>query len=195
MKNYSSLKKLNSECVECTSCNLSETRKNVVVGKGNESAQVVIIGEGPGEQEDITGLPFVGRAGKMLDTALSSVDIDPLEDCYITYIVKCRPPNNRKPSAVESEACMPWLNEQINLLKPKIIILAGSTAVQSFLGIDEPISKIRGQWIEKDNIKYMPIFHPSYLLRNPSKNKGKPKWLTWQDLKKVKKELNSIYLI
>ena len=195
MKNYSSLKKLNSECVECTSCNLSETRKNVVVGKGNESAQVVIIGEGPGEQEDITGLPFVGRAGKMLDTALSSVDIDPLEDCYITNIVKCRPPNNRKPSAVESEACMPWLNEQINLLKPKIIILAGSTAVQSFLGIDEPISKIRGQWIEKDNIKYMPIFHPSYLLRNPSKNKGKPKWLTWQDLKKVKKELNSIKLI
>ena len=192
MKNYSSLKKLNSECVECTSCNLSETRKNVVVGKGNESAQVVIIGEGPGEQEDITGLPFVGRAGKMLDTALSSVDIDPLEDCYITNIVKCRPPNNRKPSAVESEACMPWLSEQVNLLKPKIIILAGSTAVQSFLGIDEPISKIRGQWIEKDNIKYMPIFHPSYLLRNPSKNKGKPKWLTWQDLKKVKKELNSI---
>ena len=192
MKNYSSLKKLNSECIECTSCNLSKTRKNVVVGKGNESAHVVIIGEGPGEQEDITGLPFVGRAGKMLDTALSSVDIDPLEDCYITNIVKCRPPNNRKPSAVESEACMPWLNEQINLLKPKIIILAGSTAVQSFLGIDEPISKIRGQWIEKDNIKYMPIFHPSYLLRNPSKNKGKPKWLTWQDLKKVKKELNSI---
>ena len=192
MKNYSSLKKLNSECVECTSCNLSKTRKNVVVGKGNESAQVVIIGEGPGEQEDITGLPFVGRAGKMLDTALSSVDIDPLEDCYITNIVKCRPPNNRKPSAVESEACMPWLNEQINLLKPKIIILAGSTAVQSFLGINEPISKIRGQWIQKDNIKYMPIFHPSYLLRNPSKIKGKPKWLTWQDLKKVKKELNSI---
>ena len=192
MKNYSSLKKLNSECVECVSCNLSKTRKNVVVGKGNESAQVVIIGEGPGEQEDITGLPFVGRAGKMLDTALSSVDIDPLEDCYITNIVKCRPPNNRKPSAAESEACMPWLNEQINLLKPKIIILAGSTAVQSFLGINEPISKIRGQWIEKDNIKYMPIFHPSYLLRNPSKNKGKPKWLTWQDLKKVKKELNSI---
>ena len=192
MKNYSSLKKLNSECVECVSCNLSKTRKNVVVGKGNESAQVVIIGEGPGEQEDITGLPFVGRAGKMLDTALSSVDIDPLEDCYITNIVKCRPPNNRKPSAVESEACMPWLNEQINLLKPKIIILAGSTAVQSFLGINEPISKIRGKWIKKDNIKYMPIFHPSYLLRNPSKNKGKPKWLTWQDLKKVKKELNSI---
>ena len=164
----------------------------MVVGKGNEAAHIVVIGEGPGQQEDITGLPFVGRAGKMLDTVLSSVDIDPLKDCYITNIVKCRPPNNRKPSSSESEACMPWLTGQINLLRPKIIILAGSTAVQSFLGIKEPISKIRGQWIEKDNIKYMPIFHPSYLLRSPSKDKGKPKWLTWQDLQKVKKELNSI---
>ena len=192
MKSYSSLKKLNSDCVNCTSCGLSITRKKVVVGKGNETARIVIIGEGPGEQEDIKGLPFVGRAGKMLDTALSSVDIDPLKDCYITNIVKCRPPNNRKPTSSEVETCMPWLNEQVNLLSPKIIILAGSTAVQSFLGIKEPISKIRGQWIEKNNIKYMPIFHPSYLLRNPSKDRGKPKWLTWQDLKKVKKELNKL---
>ena len=192
MKSYSSLENLNNACIKCNSCGLSKTRKNVVVGKGNEAAHIVIIGEGPGEQEDITGLPFVGRAGKMLDTVLSSVDIDPLKDCYITNIVKCRPPNNRKPSSSESEACMPWLTEQINLLRPKIIILAGSTAVQSFLGMKEPISKIRGKWIEKDNIKYMPIFHPSYLLRNPSKEKGKPKWLTWQDLQKVKKELNSI---
>ncbi len=192
MKSYSSLKKLTSDCVNCTSCDLSITRKKVVVGKGNETARIVIIGEGPGEQEDITGLPFVGRAGKMLDTALSSVDIDPLKDCYITNIVKCRPPNNRKPTSSEVETCMPWLNEQVNLLSPKIIILAGSTAVQSFLGIKEPISKIRGQWIEKNNIKYMPIFHPSYLLRNPSKDRGKPKWLTWQDLKKVKKELNKL---
>ena len=192
MKSYSSLKKLTNECVNCTSCNLSKTRKNVVVGKGNEAAHIVIIGEGPGEQEDNTGLPFVGRAGKMLDTALSSVDIDPLKDCYITNIVKCRPPGNRKPTSTESEACMPWLNEQINLMSPKIIILAGATAVESYLGIKEPISKIRGKWIEKNNVKYMPIFHPSYLLRNPSKDKGKPKWLTWQDLKKIKKELNSI---
>ena len=192
MKSYSSLKNLNRACIKCTSCDLSKTRKNVVVGKGNEEAHIVIIGEGPGEQEDIMGLPFVGRAGKMLDTALASVDIDPLKDCYITNIVKCRPPDNRKPNPLEVEACMPWLSEQINLLRPKIIVLAGSTAVQSFLGIKEPISQIRGQWIEKNNIKYMPIFHPSYLLRNPSKEKGKPKWLTWQDLKKVKKELSSI---
>ena len=192
MDNLSSLKELSKECIECVSCSLSKTRTNVVVGKGNEKANLVIIGEGPGEQEDKSGLPFVGRAGKMLDTALAAVNIDPLEDCYITNIVKCRPPNNRKPTARESDACMPWLNKQIELLSPKIIVLAGSTATESFLGVKEPISKIRGKWIEKDNIKYMPIFHPSYLLRNPSKEKGKPKWLTWQDLKKIKKELNSI---
>ena len=192
MDNLSSLKDLSKECIECVSCSLSKTRTNVVVGKGNEKANLVIIGEGPGEQEDKSGLPFVGRAGKMLDTALAAVNIDPLEDCYITNIVKCRPPNNRKPTASESDACMPWLNKQIELLSPKIIVLAGSTATESFLGVKEPISKIRGKWIEKDNIKYMPIFHPSYLLRNPSKEKGKPKWLTWQDLKKIKKELNSI---
>ena len=192
MDNLSSLKELSKECIECVSCSLSKTRINVVVGKGNEKANLVIIGEGPGEQEDKSGLPFVGRAGKMLDTALAAVNIDPLEDCYITNIVKCRPPNNRKPTASESDACMPWLNKQIELLSPKIIVLAGSTATESFLGVKEPISKIRGKWIEKDNIKYMPIFHPSYLLRNPSKEKGKPKWLTWQDLKKIKKELNSI---
>ena len=192
MDNLSSLKELSKECIECVSCSLSKTRTNVVVGKGNEKAKLVIIGEGPGEQEDESGLPFVGRAGKMLDTALAAVNIDPLEDCYITNIVKCRPPNNRKPTASESDACMPWLNKQIELLSPKIIVLAGSTATESFLGVKEPISKIRGKWIEKDSIKYMPIFHPSYLLRNPSKEKGKPKWLTWQDLKKIKKELNSI---
>ena len=192
MDNLSSLKELSKECIECVSCSLSKTRTNVVVGKGNEKANLVIIGEGPGEQEDKSGLPFVGRAGKMLDTALAAVNIDPLKDCYITNIVKCRPPNNRKPTASESDACMPWLNKQIDLLSPKIIVLAGSTATESFLGVKEPISKIRGKWIEKDNIKYMPIFHPSYLLRNPSKEKGKPKWLTWQDLKKIKKELNSI---
>ena len=192
MNNLSSLKELSKECIECVSCSLSKTRTNVVVGKGNEKANLVIIGEGPGEQEDKSGLPFVGRAGKMLDSALAAVNIDPLEDCYITNIVKCRPPNNRKPTSSESDACMPWLNKQIELLSPKIIVLAGSTATESFLGVKEPISKIRGKWIEKDNIKYMPIFHPSYLLRNPSKEKGKPKWLTWEDLKKIKKELNSI---
>tara|TARA_B100000427_G_scaffold51419_1_gene39357 strand:- start:67 stop:522 length:456 start_codon:yes stop_codon:yes gene_type:complete len=151
-----------------------------------------VIGEGPGQQEDEQGLAFVGRAGKMLDSAFLSVGIDTNKDCYISNIVKCRPPNNRKPLANEVKECMPWLNEQIELIKPKVIVLAGSTAVQSYLNIDEAISKLRGGWIVRDDIKYMPIFHPSYLLRNPSKEKGKPKWLTWQDLKKVKKEISSV---
>ena len=162
-----------------------------VPGKGNFDADVIFVGEAPGRNEDIHGEPFVGAAGKRLDMILEDTGIN-RKDVYITNIVKCRPPNNRKPSASESDACMPWLNKQIELLSPKIIVLAGSTATESFLGVKEPISKIRGKWIEKDNIKYMPIFHPSYLLRNPSKEKGKPKWLTWQDLKKIKKELNSI---
>ena len=183
---------LESECSKCLKCSLSSTRNNVVFGRGNPNSNLFVIGEGPGQQEDEQGLAFVGRAGKMLDSAFLSVGIATNKDCYISNIVKCRPPNNRKPLANEVKECMPWLNEQIELIKPKIIGLAGSTAVQSYLNIDEPISKLRGEWIVKGNIKYMPIFHPSYLLRNPSKEKGKPKWLTWQDLKKVKKEISSV---
>ena len=183
---------LEKRCVSCTKCSLSKGRTNVVFGRGNPKAKIFIIGEGPGQQEDERGLAFVGRAGKMLNKSFLSVGIDTNEDCYISNIVKCRPPNNRKPKSIEVDNCMPWLNSQIELIKPKVIVLAGSTAVQSYLNINQPISKIRGKWITKGNIKYMPIFHPSYLLRNSSNEKGKPKWLTIQDLKKVKKELNSV---
>jgi DNA polymerase len=183
---------LEKRCISCTECSLSKGRTNVVFGRGNPKAKIFIIGEGPGQQEDEQGLAFVGRAGKMLNKSFLSVGIDTNEDCYISNIVKCRPPNNRKPKSIEVDNCMPWLNSQIELIKPKVIILAGSTAVQSYLNINQPISKIRGKWITKGNIKYMPIFHPSYLLRNSSNEKGKPKWLTIQDLKKVKKELNSV---
>jgi len=183
---------LEKRCISCTKCSLSKGRTNVVFGRGNPKAKIFIIGEGPGQQEDEQGLAFVGRAGKMLDKSFLSVGIDTNEDCYISNIVKCRPPSNRKPKSIEVDNCMPWLNSQIELIKPKVIILAGSTAVQSYLNINQPISKIRGKWITRGNIKYMPIFHPSYLLRNSSNEKGKPKWLTIQDLKKVKKELNSV---
>ena len=192
MVNQNKFQILQKECSTCVKCSLSSTRNNVVFGRGNPHSKLFVIGEGPGQQEDEQGLAFVGRAGKMLDSAFQSVGIDTNKDCYISNIVKCRPPNNRKPLANEVKECMPWLNEQIELIKPKVIVLAGSTAVQSYLNIDEPISKLRGEWIVRDAIKYMPIFHPSYLLRNPSKEKGKPKWLTWQDLKKVKKEINSV---
>ena len=192
MVNQEKFQILQNECSTCVKCSLSTTRKNVVFGRGNPNSKLFVVGEGPGQQEDEQGLAFVGRAGKMLDSVFLSVGIDTNEDCYISNIVKCRPPNNRKPLANEVKECLPWLNEQIELIKPKVIVLAGSTAVQSYLNIDEPISQLRGKWIVKEDIKYMPIFHPSYLLRNPSKEKGKPKWLTWQDLKKVKKEINSI---
>ena len=191
MVNQNKFQILQNECSSCVKCSLSSTRNNVVFGRGNPHSKLFVIGEGPGQQEDEQGLAFVGRAGKMLDSTFLSVGIDTNEDCYISNIVKCRPPNNRKPLANEVKECLPWLNEQIEMIKPKVIVLAGSTAVQSYLNIDEPISKLRGKWIIKEGIKYMPIFHPSYLLRNPSKEKGKPKWLTWQDLKKVKKEINS----
>ena len=191
MVNRNKFQILQKECSTCVKCSLSSTRNNVVFGRGNPHSKLFVIGEGPGQQEDEQGLAFVGRAGKMLDSAFQSVGIDTNKDCYISNIVKCRPPNNRKPLANEVKECMPWLNEQIVLIKPKVIVLAGSTAVQSYLNIDEPISKLRGEWVVRNDIKYMPIFHPSYLLRNPSKEKGKPKWLTWQDLKKVKKEISS----
>ena len=191
MVNQNKFQILQNECSSCVKCSLSSTRNNVVFGRGNPHSKLFVIGEGPGQQEDEQGLAFVGRAGKMLDSTFLSVGIDTNEDCYISNIVKCRPPNNRKPLANEVKECLPWLNEQIEMIKPKVIVLAGSTAVQSYLNIDEPISKLRGKWIVKEDIMYMPIFHPSYLLRNPSKEKGKPKWLTWQDLKKVKKEINS----
>ncbi len=191
MVNRNKFQILQKECSTCVKCSLSSTRNNVVFGRGNPHSKLFVIGEGPGQQEDEQGLAFVGRAGKMLDSAFQSVGIDTNKDCYISNIVKCRPPNNRKPLANEVKECVPWLNEQIVLIKPKVIVLAGSTAVQSYLNIDEPISKLRGEWIVRNDIKYMPIFHPSYLLRNPSKEKGKPKWLTWQDLKKVKKEISS----
>ena len=181
---------LEKKCISCTKCSLSTGRTNVVFGRGNPRARILIIGEGPGQQEDEQGLAFVGRAGKMLNKSFLSVGIDTNEDCYISNIVKCRPPNNRKPKSIEIENCMPWLDSQIELIKPKVIALAGSTAVQSYLNINQPISKIRGKWITRKSIKYMPIFHPSYLLRNSSNEKGKPKWLTIQDLKKVKKESN-----
>jgi uracil-DNA glycosylase family 4 len=191
MVNRNKFQILQNKCSTCVKCSLSSTRNNVVFGRGNPHSKLFVIGEGPGQQEDEQGLAFVGRAGKMLDSAFQSVGIDTNKDCYISNIVKCRPPNNRKPLANEVKECMPWLNEQIVLIKPKVIVLAGSTAVQSYLNIDEPISKLRGEWVVRNDIKYMPIFHPSYLLRNPSKEKGKPKWLTWQDLKKVKKEISS----
>lgn len=161
------------------------------MSRGNKKARLFIIGEGPGKNEDETGLPFVGRAGRLLDQMLDNVGIDSNKDAYISNMVKCRPPENRKPSKEELNACDPWLKEQLRIISPKITLLVGATAVQGVLDIKEGITKIRGSWIEENQMLYMPIFHPSYLLRNPSKEPDKPKWLTWKDLIKVKEKLDS----
>jgi len=185
---YDELKKLAEKCAKCP---LHQTRKKVVFGHGPVPCDLMLIGEAPGADEDIQGLPFVGRAGQLLTKILESVGIKRPDDIYIANTLKCRPPDNRTPLASEQEACKHYLDAQIRLIKPKIILLAGSPAVKAVLQSSEPITKIRGTWqkLPGSEIHFMPIFHPSYLLRNPSKEKGSPKWLTWQDMQEVKNAL------
>jgi DNA polymerase len=187
-----SYKELEEKAQKCTKCDLSKTRTKVVFGHGPAPCNLMLIGEGPGEMEDLSGLPFVGRAGQLLTQILASINIDREKDIYITNIVKCRPPENRTPQADETEACYPYLELQIKLIKPKIILLAGAPSTKVVLKNEDPISKIRGQWFKLPGteISVMPIFHPSYLLRNQSKEAGSPKWLTWQDMKEVKGALD-----
>jgi len=176
---------------KCTRCPLSKGRNKVVFGNGPVPCNLMLIGEAPGADEDEQGLPFVGRAGQLLTKILESVNIKRPDDIYIANTVKCRPPNNRAPLATEQEACAPYLSAQIRLVKPKIILLAGAPAVKAILKAEEPMSTIRGKWLRLpgNEIAVMPIFHPAYLLRNPSKEKGKPKWQTWQDVQEVKHAL------
>lgn len=183
---------LATHCNACQRCDLAPTRTNVVVSRGSATAPIFIIGEGPGQQEDEQGKPFVGRSGQLLEQILASVRLDTERDVYIGNIVKCRPPNNRVPTADEVAACKGYLLEQIRLVDPKIILLTGATAVKGILGIKEGITKIRGQWFEWEGRLCMPIFHPAYLLRNPSREKGSPKWLMWQDIQAVKAKLEEL---
>ena len=184
--------KLQDIALKCAKCKLSKTRTKVVFGHGPVPCDLMLIGEGPGEKEDLSGLPFVGRAGQLLTQILASINIDREKDIYITNIVKCRPPENRAPEKDETEACYPYLEAQIKIIKPKIILLAGAPATKVVLKNDEPMSKIRGKWfkLEGTEISVMPIFHPSYLLRNPQKDVDSPKWLTWQDMKEVRGALD-----
>jgi DNA polymerase len=179
---------------KCAKCELSAGRTNVVFGSGPVPCGLMLIGEAPGEQEDKDALPFVGRAGQLLTKIFESVGIQRNKEVYITNIVKCRPPENRTPQSTEAEACYPYLKEQIRLVAPKIVILAGSPSTKVILKNEEPMGKIRGKWFKLPGteISVMPIFHPSYLLRNPSKEKGSPKWQTWQDMIEIKNALDYI---
>lgn len=189
---YGSIAEMAAHCRVCQRCGLAAGRTQAVIGRGHPQASIVIVGEGPGQTEDETGLPFVGKSGQLLDKILASVRLSTEQDVYICNVVRCRPPNNRTPTAIEIEACRPYLLEQLRLLDPKIILLTGATAVRGITGIKTGITKIRGQWLEWEGRLCMPIFHPAYLLRNPSRDKGSPKWLMWQDIQAVRAKLDEL---
>jgi uracil-DNA glycosylase len=189
------LEALGAQCAACTACKLAPTRKNVVFGEGNPEARLMVIGEGPGEDEDRTGRPFVGRAGQLLDQILAAVQI-PRDSIYIGNMVKCRPPGNRNPEPDEIASCEHWLLDQVRLIRPQIIVTLGNVPTQWALQSSLGITRARGQWntFQKLNlpIPVLPMFHPAYLLRNDTREKGGPKWLTWQDIKAVKAELERL---
>lgn len=181
-----SLGSLRDRVLSCTACPLSATRTHVVFGEGADQARLMFIGEGPGEVEDTTGRPFVGPAGQKLDDVMSSVGLR-REDVYITNIVKCRPPGNRVPARIEMETCAPYLEAQIALIQPSLIVTLGNTPTQWLLPDAPGITQSRGTFFAwRGGILLFPMFHPSYLLRYPSKEKGSPKYLTWVDIQKAK---------
>jgi uracil-DNA glycosylase family 4 len=167
----------------CQKCILHETRTKVVPGQGSSSPDIMFIGEAPGADEDSAGLAFVGRAGKLLTKMIEAMGYT-RDEVFIGNILKCRPPDNRKPAPEEMDVCMPYLKEQIAALKPKVIIAMGATAVHGLLDDNTPISKLRGKWLKFEGIDLMPTFHPAYLLRDGSK-----KHEVWEDLKSVLKHL------
>jgi DNA polymerase len=189
---YTSIDEMVPHCSTCHRCELGQYRTHAVIGRGNPQAAIMIIGEGPGQNEDETGLPFVGKAGQLLEKILEAVNLHSDQDVYICNMVKCRPPGNRTPTPEESQACKPYLLEQLRIVNPKIILLTGATAVRGLTGDNRGITKIRGQWIDWQGYLCMPIFHPAYLLRNPSREPGSPKWLMWQDIQTVRTKLHEL---
>lgn len=164
-----SWEQLEQSCLSCTGCGLCETRHNVVFGVGQRDTDILFVGEGPGEQEDLQGEPFVGPAGKLLDDMLSILDLDRKENCYIANIVKCRPPRNRDPLETEQEACIGYLRNQVALIKPKIIVCLGRIAAKKLIDPDFRITRQHGVWFRRGEFWMMATFHPSALLRDLSK--------------------------
>ena len=187
------LEKIRQKCLKCQKCELSKTRTNIVFDDGVPNHNLMLIGEAPGYWEDQKGKPFVGKAGQLLDKIFECVGLSRQKDVYICNTLKCRPPENRNPLPEEEKACREYLDAQIKLLNPKILLLCGGVAAKAILGDNiGGITKIRGKWLDGkeygfENTKIMPIFHPSYLLRNDSREKGSPKWLMWQDIKEIKR--------
>ena len=177
---------LKQTCYNCTRCALCDTRHNVVFGVGKENADIMFVGEGPGEQEDLKGEPFVGAAGKLLDDMISIIDLD-RTNCYIANIVKCRPPHNRDPLETEQDACIGYLRNQVALVKPKIIVCLGRVAAKRIIREDYRITREHGTWAEKNGVWMTAIYHPSALLRDLSK---RPE--TFDDLLAIRAKLKEI---
>ena len=173
-------------CMNCRNCALAETRHNVVFGEGARDAEVMFIGEGPGEQEDLTGRPFVGRAGQLLDDMLSMIDLK-RERVFIGNMVKCRPPGNRDPQNVEQEACIGYLRNQVALIRPKIIICLGRISAMKLMREDFKITREHGQWFERDGILRTALYHPAAILRDPRR---RPE--TFEDLKAIQAKIREI---
>ena len=169
---------------------LNNSINKIVVSRGNPFAKLMIIGEAPGAKEEEIGEPFVGRSGKLLDKLLQNAGIDINQDVYFCNVVKCRPPLNRRPTKTEINENLPWLYQQIKLVNPRVIVLVGATALEAILKIKSPISISRGKWNEWEGKLVMPVFHPSYLLRNQSKEEGKPMSLTKLDFLKIKEKID-----
>lgn len=178
---------LKGVCSSCTRCGLCETRHKVVFGTGNENADILFVGEGPGEQEDLTGLPFVGPAGKLLDDMLTIIDLDRNTNCYICNIVKCRPPHNRDPLETEQESCIGYLRNQVALVKPKVIVCLGRIAAKKLIDPDYRITRQHGTWTERAGVWMTAIYHPSALLRDVSK---RPE--TFDDLLSIREKLKEV---
>ncbi len=180
---------LRKRCLSCTACPLSRTRTSVVFGVGPEHCDVVFIGEGPGQQEDLMGEPFVGAAGKLLDEMLSIIDLG-RHNCYIANIVKCRPPNNRDPLPEEQDACIGYLEQQLSILKPKIIVCLGRIAAQRMIRPDFRITRDHGSWTERNGVYYTAMYHPSALLRDHSKRPD-----TFSDLLSLREKIQVLQII
>lgn len=178
-----------SEVSSCTKCGLHETRTKTVFSRGNPEAKLCFVGEAPGADEDAQGVPFVGRAGQLLDKMIKAMGLDPEKDVYVCNIIKCRPPNNRRPEPDEVAMCIPYLHEQIAQVDPKVIVALGNTSVGTLLGTTLGITRVRGTWkLYRGKIPVMPTYHPSYLLR-PSPQQAEAKRQAWEDLQAVMKEL------
>lgn len=177
---------LQAQCLQCRRCELARTRQNVVFGVGPRDAEILFVGEGPGQQEDIHGEPFVGPAGHFLDDMLSIIGLG-RHNCYIGNIVKCRPPQNRDPLQTEQDACIPWLRMQTKLLQPKIIVCLGRIAAMKLIREDFKITREHGQWVEKGGIWFTALYHPSALLRDESKRPD-----TFRDLKKLQAKVREV---